>query len=47
MVEDPFPPVFAIERELGDAERVKPVGGGPESAAIRAACGLPHPVTRS
>lgn len=46
MVVDPLLPGL-IERELGDAEMVKPAGGGPVSAVMRVAVGLPQPVTRS
>lgn len=46
MVELPALP-GATETEVGDAESVKPDGGGPVRAVIRPAVGLPHPVTRS
>ena len=46
IVVDPLPFVLTVT-ELGDAEMVNPAGGGPLSALINAACGLPQPVTRS
>lgn len=46
IVVDPLPPALT-ETELGDDEMEKPDGGGPERAEIKAAVGLPHPVTRS
>ena len=46
IVVDPLLP-GSMETDVGDAEMVKPAGGGPVSAVIRAAVGLPQPVTRS
>ena len=46
MVELPALP-GAMETEDGDVESVKPAGGGPVSAVIKPAVGLPQPVTRS
>ena len=46
MVVDPLLPGL-METEAGDAEMVKPAGGGPVSAVIKVAVGLPQPVTRS
>lgn len=46
IVVDPLLPGL-IETDAGDAETLKPAGAGPVSAAIKAAVGLPHPVTRS
>lgn len=37
----------ATVSELGEADSVKPAAGGPVSAVMSAACGLPQPVTRS
>lgn len=37
----------ATVSDPGEAERLNPGAGGPLSAAIRPAVGLPHPVTRS
>ena len=38
---------WTTETEEGEAEMLKLGAGGPVSAVINAACGLPHPVTRS
>jgi hypothetical protein len=46
IVVDPLLPGL-METELGEAEMLKPAGGGPVSAVISVAVGLPHPVTRS
>lgn len=46
IVVDPWLPAL-IETELGEADMVNPAGAGPVRAVISAACGLPHPVTRS
>ena len=46
IVVDPLLPALT-ETEPGEAEMLKPAGGGPVSAVISVAVGLPHPVTRS
>ena len=46
IVVDPLLPGL-VETEVGDAEIVKPAGGGPVSAGMSVAVGLPQPVTRS
>lgn len=46
VLEPPAPPEVR-ESDVGEAERLKPAAGGPVRAVMRAAVGLPHPVTRS
>ena len=46
MVLEPALPAV-IEMEVGEAEMVNPAAGGPVSAVINVAVGLPQPVTRS